>query len=133
MQAKLQRIERLIGDDQLAVEDEALDGQVARRVDDLGEVAPEGTLAARLQFYCVGVAEQDAAEAVVFRLEQPAVTCRQIINRNGFHRLEREGDIKGHGGLSWGVGRYIASQTLVRGLIRGLGASTHLHLLPQDL
>ena len=47
MQPKLQRIERLDRDDQLAVEDELFDRQMTRSLDHFGEVASEGSLADR--------------------------------------------------------------------------------------
>ena len=88
MQPQLQRVKGFIGDDQLAVEDEPLDRKVARRFNDLREVSAKWTLAARLQVYGTLVSEQDAAEAVILRLEQPTLGSRQVLYRSCLHWLK---------------------------------------------
>ena len=69
MQPELQRVERLIWDDQLTIEDKLFDRQMTRGLDHLWEVASQGTLATGLQMHVVIIAKQDAAEAIVFGLE----------------------------------------------------------------
>ena len=73
MQAQLQRLEGLAGDDDLAVEDEAIGLQPSQPGGDLREEPVERLLVFRLQIDAVAVAEGEAAEAVVFRLIEPAL------------------------------------------------------------
>ena len=59
------------------------------RLGQLGEVAVERLEVAALDVDLVAVAEDERAEAVPLRLEQPAVAGRQAVGRLGEHRLER--------------------------------------------
>ena len=64
------------GDDDLAVDDAPCGQLRADRVEELGEVAGEGALVAAAQLDLVAVAEDDAAEAVPFGLEDEALGLR---------------------------------------------------------
>ena len=71
MLAQLQRVEveaALVGDDELAVEHDPIGQLFEQRLAQLGEVAQQRLLVARLQIEVVAVAEHDAAEAVPLRL-----------------------------------------------------------------
>jgi hypothetical protein len=88
MQPQLQRVKGFIGDDQLAVEDEPLDREVTRGLDDLRKVSAQWALSPRLEIYLTFVAEQDAAEAVILWLEQPTLGSRQVLYRSCLHWLK---------------------------------------------
>ena len=97
MQPQLQRLEGLAGDDDFAVEDEAIGLQPGQPGGDLREEAAERLLVLRLQIDAVAVAEGEAAEAVVFRFVEPALAARQLVDRLGLHRLRAERDRQRHG------------------------------------
>ena len=71
MLAQLQRVEvetALVRDDELTVEHDPIGQLLEQAVAQLGEVAQQRLLVARLQVELVAVAEHDAAEAVPLRL-----------------------------------------------------------------
>ena len=74
------------GDDELAVHDRPIRQRGAQRVEDLGEVAVEGTLVAAAEHEVVAVAEHDAAEPVPLRLVRPGAPRRQLALEGGEHR-----------------------------------------------
>src|SRR5687768_9521598 len=86
------------GDDDLPVEHAALRDVRAQRRRELREVAVEWLEVPTLDEQLIAVAEDDGAETVPFRLEQPAVALGE--RRDGLreHRLERGLDGKAHAG-----------------------------------
>ena len=92
MQAKLQGVE---GEDladrnrQLAVEDESLGLQRAKRRDHLGKVTREALARAAQHLDLVAVANCEAAEAIPLGLELPPLVARQLGFLASFHREER--------------------------------------------
>ena len=75
-------------DDDLAVEHAALGKRRLERGGELREVAIERLQVARLDVDLVAVAEDEGAEAVPLRFEQPAVVGWQVVGGLGEHRLE---------------------------------------------
>ena len=98
MQAKLQCIEWLAGYDELAIKNVAANRHRLACIRHFREIALERALAAGLEMYNVLVPKGDAAETIVFRLEKPAWSIREFINRLGLHRLKREGHLESHSG-----------------------------------
>ena len=71
MLAQLQRVEvetAFVRDDELAVEHDPIGQLFEQRLAQLGEVAQQRLLVARLEIEVVAVAEHDATEAVPLRL-----------------------------------------------------------------
>ena len=98
MQAELEHLERTARDDDLAVEDAPGLRSVQHRSRDLGEVAFEERLPLGLEVDAAAHPMRDAAEAVVFRLELPALARRQLIDCLGLHRAQVQGErLMGHG------------------------------------
>ena len=64
--------------------------QSGKASDNLREEAVERFLFLGLQIDLVAVAEGEAAKAVIFGLVEPPLAARQIIDRLGFHRLQRQ-------------------------------------------
>ena len=101
MLAQLQRVEveaALVRDDELAVEHDPVGELLEQRLAQLGEVAQQRLLVARLQIEVVAVAEHDAAEAVPLRLVRHLARRRHLAGELGEHRLERRAHGKGHAG-----------------------------------
>src|SRR5262249_9526709 len=93
MLAQLERVEvdaARVGDDELAVEHDALGQLRQERFAQLREVAQQRLLVARLEGEVVAVAEHDAAKAVPLRLVEDIGTFgRELARELGKHRLER--------------------------------------------
>src|SRR5204862_3899598 len=88
MQSHLQGIELetfVADDDDLAVEDAALWQLRLQRWNKLREVAIERSLVATLDVDLVAIAEEERAEAVPLRLEDPAFAGRQLADSLGQH------------------------------------------------
>ena len=99
MLTQLQRVEveaAFVGDDELAVEHDPVGELFEQRLAQLGEVAQQRLLVARLEIEVVAVAEHDAAEAVPLRLVADVARRRQLTRELGEHRLERRTHGKGH-------------------------------------
>src|SRR3954453_14903385 len=77
------------GDDDLAVDHAALRQHRRERLDELRKVAVQRLQIAALQQELVFIAKHQRAEAVPFRLEEPAVAFGQRIGGGGEHRFER--------------------------------------------
>ena len=91
VQPQLQRLERQHAadrDDQLAVEHEPVAGSAAMRRDDLREIAPERPPRLGLQLHVLAVAEDEAAKAVPFGLELPALALGQRLDQLRLHRRQ---------------------------------------------
>ena len=86
MQPQLQGLEGLFGDDEFAVEDEAVGLQPGQSGGHLGEKAAQRFLVLGLQIDAIAVAEGETAKAVIFRLVEPTLAARKAIDRFGFHR-----------------------------------------------
>jgi hypothetical protein len=74
------------------VDNEAIGFQPREAGGNFREKAVERFLLPGLEVYLVAVAKSETAEAVILGLEQPAFAAREIIDRFGLHRLQREGD-----------------------------------------
>src|SRR5687768_7790386 len=87
-----------IGDDHLPVEHEPRVRPTHRpqRLLQLGEVSVQRLEVAGLDVHLVTVAEDERAEAVPFRLVDPAIARRDRRGRLGQHRRDRRLDGKGH-------------------------------------
>src|SRR5688500_1438175 len=88
-----------IGDDHLAIEHEASIRATHRAqwLLELGEVSVQGLEVAGLDVDIVAIAEDEGAEAVPFRLVDPAIARRDRGGRLCQHRRDRRLDRKGHG------------------------------------
>src|SRR5258706_9940297 len=92
MDAQKQRLElepAIARDHDLAVDDAARRQGSLQRRRELREIAIQGLEVARLDERLLAVAEDEGAEPVPLRLEQPAVALWQRIGRLGEHRLNR--------------------------------------------
>src|SRR5438270_6413517 len=92
MQAELQFVEGKTAaniDDELAIKDKFLGGQVQQYSRDVREVTREGLARFRLQINVVATPKSEAAETIPFRLVLPTGTDRNFINRLCFHRQQR--------------------------------------------
>ena len=83
--------------------------------DDFREEPVERLLFLGLQLDAIAVAEGEAAEAVIFRLVEPALAERQFVDRLGLHRLRGERDRQRHrrflGVISWSMRKAIVAIT----------------------
>jgi hypothetical protein len=96
MQPQLKCLERLFADDDLSVEHKPADRQRSQYVLEFGKIPVQRLLVTRLQVHCIAIAERYTAKAVPLWLELPSRAGRQAVDRHGFHRLERKGDIEAH-------------------------------------
>jgi hypothetical protein len=96
MQSELQHIEELIRYHQFTIADKARDWQRARGLRDLRKVPAEGSLPTGLQVYLKMVAEQEAAKAIIFGLQQPPSPVGQCADRFRLHRFQCSGHFKRH-------------------------------------
>jgi hypothetical protein len=79
-------------DHELSIDDAAL-GQVRdERLPDLGEVPVQRTQVSALGIEAIAVLEDDGAEAVPFRFEEPAFALGQAVRELRQHRLDRRID-----------------------------------------
>src|SRR5216110_2959778 len=89
METKLQRLEvetTILRDHDFSVE-HASRGKLPRKCfDELREIPVEGLLVAALNEQLVAVAEDERAEAIPFRLENPVVAGRQVADSIREHR-----------------------------------------------
>ena len=91
MNSEEQRFEvesRRADDHDLAIDDAALRQRRLERRDELRKVTVHRPFIAALKQDLIAVAKDERAESVPFRLEQPAVACRQAVGRRGQHRSE---------------------------------------------
>jgi hypothetical protein len=95
MLTQLERVEvepAFVGDDELAVEDDALRKLLQHRLAQLREVAQQRALVARLQVELVAGAEHDAAETVPLRFVRHVAAGRELARELREHRFERRHD-----------------------------------------
>src|SRR5207248_10981722 len=83
------------GDDDLAVEDAAGGNLASGRLAELREVAVERPLLAALQVWLAAVPEDEAAEAVPFRLVEPVLAGGNVLGPLRQHGVERRTDHRG--------------------------------------
>ena len=102
------------GDDHLAVQDASFRQLLAERGRKLGKVAIQRLELAALRIDLVSVSKDERAEAVPFRLEEPAVAGRQRVGELGQHRLEGRFEGESHRADHTVAGRV--------GRVAGLGA-----------
>src|SRR3982751_6715386 len=78
--------------DDLAIEHKLLCRNVLKGLDHLREVTPERLTSFRLQQHLLSFAERQAAEAVPFRLVEPAFVLRNLFDRLRLHRRKWRSD-----------------------------------------
>src|SRR5207248_4937020 len=83
------------GDDDLGVEDAAGGNLASERLAELREVAGERPLLAALQVWLAAVPEDEAAEAVPFRLVEPVLAGGNVLGQLRQHGVERRTDHRG--------------------------------------
>ena len=96
LQQGIERKRPIDRNDDLPIEDECRGLDAAYRVDQLREIARQRLARFRLQLDLVAVAEDEAAEAIPFRLVLPFLPGRDVVDRQGFHRWEWRTQCRSH-------------------------------------
>ncbi len=126
MQAKLQRLEVEAvrrHDDNLAVHHRAYAKLRNERIDQLGEVTSEILSLTALDERAGPIAKDDRAEAVPFRLEDPAPTRGKLRNQLRKHRRDRRlQDVRLRPGASLAWADRSVSQSIGRPPVTGISA-----------
>src|SRR5438477_11425650 len=113
--------------DDLAVDDELVRLDRAKRLDQLGEVARQRLPRLRLQLHVVAVAKDHGAETVPLRLELPPVTGRDAVDALRLHR--RKGRLQRQRHFAF----FVPASNTLRKLKRFFPAITGFHRSPSFL